>query len=201
VNGVIVEGPAAAHDGGMRLVHALLLLVAVGCGEDPMVSIPAGSAAQVLGRGTCESLPLPERCFRHESTGSEFEAACLVGSEGQIKSTDAGESVFTNGCVGALVVLRAGVAPSIDDPRRFGMWVAPGQCSSMGPDCFPEWEPSNQRATIVSFHPGSRALFVRSAEPVTGPARVSGFITTFKPLPENVVAGWMYRLFVDSSAR
>lgn len=127
-----------------------------------------------VGSGACANIPLPRRCLEKNELG--LTAACGLGPNNQLSGFEAQLGQQESGCVGAMAVMAPGTTPDINDPRLARMFVKAGVRDGEW-TCCAEHDPGNAVPTIVTFDPASRALVVRSAEPVKGPAEVSVLLT------------------------
>jgi hypothetical protein len=135
-------------------------------GRQTRVELAVDSSVTTVGTGSClAALPFPQSCYTQPHGG----VACTVGSDGP-KATGTGMMIHANGCVGSLRVLEAGEVPDFDGASA---WAAPYRVDGGSSQCCAEHLPSNKIAHITSFDPKSRAFFIRTAEPVTGPTQVA----------------------------
>jgi hypothetical protein len=134
-------------------------------GRQTRVELDIGPAPTTVGTGSClEALPFPRSCYTEPGGG----VACTVGGSGPKAVGTANLMIHPNGCVGSLRILDAGVTPDLAGAKAF---AAPNRVS--GTPCCAEASPGSEIPHIVSFDPQSRAFFIRSAEPITGPTQVS----------------------------
>ena len=147
--------------------------LASGCG-DGTVAVEPGPSAMTVGSGTCASTPFPRRCLDKNELG--LTAACGLGPNNELSGFESQLGQLGSGCVGAMAVMAPGPTPDLNDPRLARMFVKPGVRSGEW-TCCAEQDPGHAVPTIVTFDPASRALVVRSAEPVNGPSEVSVLLT------------------------
>lgn len=168
-----------------------LAALASACGNDPVVDLDVGPSPVTAGSGACLSMPFPRTCFR-----GMHDISCTVGPKGDILPADGSFPVYDNGCVGAVLVIQPGHDP--DPSMGIAAWQAPYRVTSAAGKCCAEEGANNRIPHIASFDPKSRALFVRTAAPVTGPTQVA-FTLAFGSVfmdQASAQSGYVWRFYV-----
>jgi hypothetical protein len=201
----------------MRLVRrigtALLLAALAGGCDSDVVPLVFGADAVTAGDGSCRSVPLPRFCFR-DPIQDLVSAACIFGPDGvAVRNVGGGASggppppgavqILGNGCVGGLIVLDGALYPAIDAPDAARASSAPVHVR--GTPCCAEIVPGSQIPHLVTFDPSSRALIVRTAEPIQGPTQLAlfgSFAALFGGTPYTqggYSSGYVWRFYVGGT--
>ena len=149
-------------------VFGLLIVGLVGgCGaDDASVPVMLSPSAETTGTGTCLNMAPPKQCPKEDFPS--IRAACTVGPSGRVAPASPEGVVHEPGCIGGLLLFETGFRLA---KVTAGVGVAPGH---KGPVGFPY--PGEVVPHILTVHRDPVAIFVRPAEPVTGPACLRLFL-------------------------
>jgi hypothetical protein len=193
-------------------IPLVLSVLAAGCDLD-LVPVFLDEDPPTVGEGSCRSMPLPRTCFRDVTPGV-ISAACIFGPDGNALRTirptrhegppmpsdpsptppaDDSLQILENGCVGGMIVLAFGAQPDLaaDGAAR----ASTALLRVRGVPCCAEVVPNSRVPHLLTFDPVSRALIVRTAEPVQGPTQVAMF-ADFAALFGPIGRGYVWRFYV-----